>query len=94
MSKQQRNPEDFCVITISQQIADLKQSLSSHQSPIGDWKGIKQEEYIKAGLTAPYTSAQMQEYYQKRIAARNQINQLEKQLEEERAGNVGGNGNT
>jgi len=45
MNKQQRNPEDFGVITISQQIADLKQSLSSHQSPIGDWKGIKQDEY-------------------------------------------------
>ena len=93
MNKQQRNPEDFGVITISQQIADLKQSLSSHQSPIGDWKGIKQDEYIKAGLPAPYTAAEMQEYYSKRLAVRNQINQLEAQLAQERAGNGGGNSN-
>ncbi len=93
MSKQQRNPEDVGEKSISQQIADLKQSLSSHQSPIGDWKHIKQTEYVAMGQPAPYTAAEMQEYYSKRLAVRNQINQLEAQLAQERAGNGDGNSN-
>lgn len=63
-----------------QEIADLKQSLSSHVSPIGDWKGIKQREYIDMGLTPPYSDDDMQEYYSARKAARDRINELEKAL--------------
>lgn len=92
MNKQQRNPEDFGVITISQQIADLKQSLSSHQSPIGDWKGIKQREYVDAGMPKPYTDEVMKTYYAQRFAVRKKINELEAQLAALPAGgeNVGG----
>jgi hypothetical protein len=60
-----------------QKIADLKQALSSPVSPYGDWKGIKQREYKEAGYAAPYTDAEMQEYYEKRLAIRKQINELE-----------------
>lgn len=66
---------------IQSKIGRLKRRLSSSNSPVGDWKGIKQEEYIKAGRPAPYTEVQMQEYYAKRLAIRQQINTLEKALE-------------
>lgn len=61
-------------------IASLKRKLSSNLSPIGDWKGIKQREYIDAGRAAPYSAIEMQKYYDERFAVRQQINALEKEL--------------
>lgn len=63
-----------------EEIANLKQSLSSHVSPIGDWKGIKQREYIEMGLTPPYSAEEMQDYYARRKSARDRINELENEL--------------
>lgn len=76
--KTERNTEEP---SISQQIANLKQSLSSHVSPIGDWKIIKQLEYTAAGLPAPYSEKEMQEYHEQRIAVREEINMLEAELD-------------
>lgn len=65
---------------IQSQIARLRRQLSSSSSPVGDWKGIKQREYIDAGRPAPYKEAEMQKYYAERLAIRQQINTLEKSL--------------
>ena len=65
---------------IQKQIAHLKRQLSSNESPVGDWKGIKQREYIDAGRPAPYDETEMQSYYAERLAIRQQINTLEKEL--------------
>lgn len=66
---------------IQSKIGRLKRQLSSSESPVGDWKGIKQREYIDAGRPAPYDETEMQEYYAKRLAIRQQINTLEKAFE-------------
>ena len=65
---------------IQSKISRLKRQLSSPNSPVGDWKGIKQREYIDAGRPAPYSEEQMQAYYAERLAIRQQINTLEKAL--------------
>lgn len=65
---------------IERQIVRLKNKLSSTASPIGDWKGIKYREYIDAGYPAPYNDEEMRSYYAQRLAARQEINDLEKQL--------------
>lgn len=77
---------------LEKQIGRLKRQLSSSESPIGDWKGIKQREYVEAGLPAPYTDAQMKTYREQRIAVRTQINNLQAQIAALPAGgeNVGG----
>ncbi len=62
---------------IYQQIVDLKSELTSHESPIGDWKGIKQREFIDLGLTPPYSEEDMKDYHKKRQAVRAKINELE-----------------
>lgn len=66
---------------LQKQIARLKRQLSSSESPVGDWKGIKQREYIDAGRKAPYDETEMQSYYAERLAIRQQINTLERSLE-------------
>lgn len=71
---------------IYQQIVDLKSQLTSHESPIGDWKGIKQREFIDLGLTPPYSAEEMLDYHQKRQAVRDEINSLQAQLEVEENG--------
>lgn len=65
---------------IQSQISKLKRKLSSPESPVGDWKGIKQREYVDAGRPAPYKETDMQAYYAERLAIRQQINTLEKAL--------------
>lgn len=65
---------------IQSKIGRLKRQLASPESPVGDWKGIKQREYIDAGRPAPYNETQMQAYYAERLAIRQQINTLEKEL--------------
>ncbi|MDE7330118.1 MAG: hypothetical protein K2N30_03340 [Clostridia bacterium] len=70
---------------IQKEIARLRRKLDSSLSPIGDWKGIKQREYIDAGRAAPYSAVEMQKYYNERFAVRQQINKLEKELEEEQS---------
>jgi hypothetical protein len=62
--------------------ADLISQLTSPYSSIGDWKLNKQEEAKLLGHELPYTEAQMQEYGRKRAAARDRINELEKEIEE------------
>lgn len=65
---------------IEKQIGKLKRQLASSESPIGDWKGIKQREYIDAGMSKPYTDEVMKTYYAQRFAVRKEINELEAQL--------------
>lgn len=65
---------------IQSQIGRLKRKLASPESPVGDWKGIKQREYIDAGRPAPYSETEMQAYYAERLSIRQQINTLEKAL--------------
>lgn len=52
-------------------------------SPIGDWKHVKYSEYQARGLDAPYTEEEMEEYYEARQAARDEINALQAELESE-----------
>lgn len=66
---------------LQKQIARLKRQLASPESPVGDWKGIKQREYVDAGRPAPYDEVTMQAYYAERLAIRQQINTLERSLE-------------
>lgn len=77
---------------IEKQIGKLKRQLASSESPIGDWKGIKQREYVDAGMPKPYTDEVMKTYYAQRFAVRKKINELEAQLAALPAGgeNVGG----
>lgn len=63
-------------------IRTLRLKLSNSTSPVGDWKGIKQREYIDAGRPAPYTESEMQKYYDDRLAIRQEINTLEASLPE------------
>lgn len=65
---------------IQNEIANLKLELSSQASPIGDWKGIKYNEFAAMKKPAPYTEEEMQDYYQKRQAVRDKINTLQEQL--------------
>ena len=60
--------------------ADLISQLTSPYSPIGDWKLNKQEEAALLDTPAPYTPEQMQDYGNKRAAARARINEIEELL--------------
>lgn len=63
-----------------QQICDLTAELTSTASDIGDWKVAKCYEYSLAGLEAPYD---IKELHTKRQAVRDEINALQKELDEE-----------
>jgi len=58
----------------------LTSTLSASSSPYGDWKHIKYSEYIQQGKEAPYTSLEMNDYYQEREAIRARINEIQKLL--------------
>ncbi len=62
---------------IEQKIRDLKSTLYSSASDIGDWKIAKCMEYSMCGETAPYDIAELNK---KRQAVRDEINELEEQL--------------
>lgn len=61
-----------------QEILNLTADLSSAASPIGDWKVAKYQEYILAGLEAPYD---IDDLHAKRQAARDRINELQEELQ-------------
>ena len=56
-----------------QQIINLKASLESRESDIGDWKIAKAQEYILVGIQCPYDIAEL---HTKRPAVRDEINRL------------------
>ena len=60
-----------------QQIINLKASLESRESDIGDWKIAKAQEYILAGIECPYDIAEL---HAKRQAVRDEINRLREEL--------------
>lgn len=60
-----------------QQIINLKASLESRESDIGDWKIAKAQEYILAGIECPYDIAEL---HAKRQAVRDEINRLREDL--------------
>ena len=62
---------------IEQQIINLKASLESRESDIGDWKIAKAQEYILAGIECPYDIAEL---HAKRQAVRDEINRLREEL--------------
>ena len=70
-------PEDKVRLAKEQEIINLKASLSSVNSSIGDWKVAKCYEYALSNLEMPYS---ISELHTKRQAARDRINQLEKEL--------------
>lgn len=64
----------------AQQICNLTQDLVSPVSDIGDWKIAKLQEYAFLGLEAPYD---IKELHTKRQAVRDEINALQKELDED-----------
>lgn len=64
---------------IEQQIRNLQSQLGSQASEIGDWKIAKCMECQALGLDMPYD---LEELHQKRQEVRDQIGELEKELEE------------
>jgi len=68
-------------IRISIKLDALRSQLASNKSAIGDWKSVKQAEYIAQGLDAPYTDSEMEEYYTARQKVRDTIDDLTAQLE-------------
>lgn len=64
--------------TLQTDIAILKGDLSSENSPIGDWKIAKANEYSMAGIEVPYD---MNELHQKRQSVRDQINVMQEELD-------------
>lgn len=62
---------------LEQQIINLKSSLESRESDIGDWKIAKAQEYILAGVECPYDIADL---HAKRQAVRDEINRLREEL--------------
>lgn len=86
MINNNENNNENSATDIRNKIANLQCSLNSHVSPIGDWKGIKQREFIDLGLTPPYSAEEMLDYHQKRQAVRDEINSLQAQLEVEENG--------
>lgn len=63
---------------IAQRICDLKSLLTSSASDIGDWKMCKCYEFSLLGLPTPYDVAELN---QKRQAVRDEINDLQAELE-------------
>lgn len=66
---------------IEARICQLKCDLGDKMgvSEIGDWKLSKYNEYIAAGLEAPFD---IQEYHDARQAARDEINELQEELDD------------
>jgi hypothetical protein len=66
---------------IMRRICELRCDLGDKMgvSEIGDWKLSKYQEYVLAGVEPPFDIA---EYHKKRQAARDEINALEKELED------------
>jgi sensor histidine kinase regulating citrate/malate metabolism len=60
------------------EIICLTADLTAAVSQIGDWKVAKYQEYILAGLEAPYDIAEL---HSKRQAARDRINELRAEIE-------------
>lgn len=63
---------------MEQKIRNLEADLSSTSSEIGDWKIAKCMEYQVNGLEAPYD---LEELHKKRQDVRDEINQLQEQIE-------------
>lgn len=59
------------------ELNSLMSALTSSASDIGDWKVAKYQEYLLAGITAPYD---IQELHTKRQAVRDRINVLRNAL--------------
>ncbi len=62
---------------LEQEKRNLEQSLLSVESPYGDWKVVKYNEYIAAGLEAPYDIAEVNS---QREAIRERIREINKIL--------------
>lgn len=73
-------PADEARRNIEQRIYDLKSQLTSNASDVGDWKICKCYEFALLGLPAPYDVAELN---QKRQAIRDEINELQAQLDAE-----------
>ena len=65
--------------TLQVEIGILKGKLSSEESPIGDWKIAKANEYVMAGLESPYN---VSELHTERQNVRDQINAMQAELKE------------
>lgn len=63
---------------IESELRSLDSSLCSSNSPYGDWKIAKCQEYILAGLEAPYD---INVLHQERQAIRDRINELQGMLD-------------
>ena len=63
---------------LNAELASLMSSLSANTSPIGDWKVIKIYEARLKGETDPYD---FEELSAERQAARDRINEIQKELE-------------
>jgi len=72
--------EDYKKEQLQQELNDLIVQLQSPVSPIGDWKVAKYQEYILAGLEAPYD---IDDLHAKRQAARDRINELQEELNDD-----------
>lgn len=70
---------DYNRMTLESKIQDLISKLTAPTSPIGDWKHIKYTEYSSRGIET-YSEQEMNEYYKKRMAVREEINRLETEL--------------
>lgn len=64
---------------LEQQIRNLTAELASTVSPIGDWKIAKNQEYLQAGLEAPYD---INELHSQRQAIRDEINRIRQEIED------------
>lgn len=62
---------------IYQEICNLTAELQSTNSPIGDWKIAKYQEYVIAGLEPPYD---INELHTKRQEIRDRINELRESM--------------
>lgn len=59
---------------IEEEIRILTSKLTAFNSPIGDWKVSKCQEYMLCGLPSPYD---IQQLHQERQAIRDRINELQ-----------------
>ena len=67
------------IMTLESEIISLKAMLASEESPIGDWKIAKANEYVMAGLESPYN---VSELHTERQNVRDQINAMQAELKE------------
>ena len=73
------NYENMEIQRKQQRICDLKAMLSCTSSSIGDWKIAKCMEYQAIGLDLPYD---IDKLYADRQAVRDEINQIQAELDE------------